>query len=215
MSIAAIQWAWTCHGCSPGAKLLLLALADHCHGTNGGECWPSMARLAEMTGLSKASICRHLAELEQRGHICRVRSNGYTSTVYRLQTTPPEASERESDACAEVARLAQVLAMTAAPLARVGDGNCGEVIRTVLEALSAQGLYVDPQTNRPPVKKAFIPQGLRKQVFERDAYRCVRCHTHVDLCVDHIQPESKGGTLEMANLQTLCRSCNSAKGARE
>jgi hypothetical protein len=106
MSIAANQWAWT-RRCSPGAKLLLLALADHCNGRPGGcECWPSMARLSDMTGFSKASICRHLAELEQQGHICRVRSTGRTSTVYRLQMAsqlsqnetvePPELSQNET-----------------------------------------------------------------------------------------------------------------------
>ena len=68
------------------------------------------------------------------------------------------------------------------------------------------------QTDRYRKKK--ISHQKRKQVFERDAYRCKHCETHFDLTVDHIIPESKGGTLSLSNLQTLCRSCNSSKGVK-
>lgn len=64
-------------------------------------------------------------------------------------------------------------------------------------------------------RKAAISNALRKAVFERDLYRCKHCGTHLNLSVDHIVPESKGGTLDMSNLQTLCRPCNSKKGARQ
>ncbi len=63
-------------------------------------------------------------------------------------------------------------------------------------------------------QKARISMSIRKQVFERDAYRCKHCGTWKDLTVDHIIPESKGGALDLDNLQTLCRSCNSKKGTR-
>lgn len=62
--------------------------------------------------------------------------------------------------------------------------------------------------------KARIPRSLRTAVFERDAYRCQHCGGWKDLRVDHIHPESLGGTLDMENLQTLCQSCNSRKGNR-
>ena len=64
-------------------------------------------------------------------------------------------------------------------------------------------------------RKAVIGQQLRTQVFERDAYRCVVCCAYRDLTADHIKPESKGGETSFANLQTMCRSCNSRKGVRE
>jgi 5-methylcytosine-specific restriction endonuclease McrA len=58
-------------------------------------------------------------------------------------------------------------------------------------------------------------RGIRpRDVFERDAYRCVVCGTWLDLTVDHIIPRARGGTNEFGNLQTLCRSCNSRKGTR-
>lgn len=63
-------------------------------------------------------------------------------------------------------------------------------------------------------KKAIIPRALRKLVFERDGHCCQHCGAGEHLRVDHIFPEVKGGTLDIDNLQTLCRSCNSKKGTK-
>lgn len=71
----------------------------------------------------------------------------------------------------------------------------------------------EPPKRRTTPKKP-IPNRLRRAVLERDAYRCRHCGTHIDLCVDHIYPESKGGPAELWNLQTLCRRCNTRKGTR-
>lgn len=62
-------------------------------------------------------------------------------------------------------------------------------------------------------RKRRINQVLRKEVFERDLYRCIACSTHLDLTLDHKIPESLGGQDTFENLQTMCRSCNSSKGA--
>lgn len=62
--------------------------------------------------------------------------------------------------------------------------------------------------------KKPISKSIRKQVFERDMYRCKTCDSHIDLCVDHIYPESKGGEAVLNNLQTLCKRCNSIKGSK-
>lgn len=123
---------------------------------------------------------------------------------------------READAYIAVERLAADLAEAAVPIKHIGDGNCGAVIEFVMCALVARGLYSDPYTRlKTPPKKQVIGNVLRTKVFEHDAYRCVHCAGHIDLCVDHIKPESKGGTLDFDNLQTLCRSCNSIKGSKE
>lgn len=126
-----------------------------------------------------------------------------------------EAIQRESDAREEVERLAIDLADAAAPIARQGDGNCGLVIEMVIQALAQRGLYRVPGSGPSPIySKKKIGHELRRKVFERDAYRCVHCGDHIDLTVDHIHPESKGGTLDMDNLQTLCRPCNCRKGVK-
>jgi 5-methylcytosine-specific restriction endonuclease McrA len=74
--------------------------------------------------------------------------------------------------------------------------------------------YENPVSESHLKKKRKISHSIQKKVWERDAYRCVNCGSHIDLTVDHIVPESKGGTLDMDNLQTLCRSCNSRKGTK-
>lgn len=66
----------------------------------------------------------------------------------------------------------------------------------------------------PLTRKIPIPPDIRWVVWERDNFTCKRCGIRKHLSVDHIIPESKGGTLDMGNLQTLCRGCNSSKGAR-
>lgn len=61
--------------------------------------------------------------------------------------------------------------------------------------------------------KEWIAASLRWEVWERDNFTCRRCGVRRDLSVDHIVPESKGGPTTLSNLQTLCRKCNSSKGA--
>jgi hypothetical protein len=52
-----------------------------------------------------------------------------------------------------------------------------------------------------------------RSLAERDGYACQKCGTTKDLHIDHIVPVARGGTNDLSNLQFLCRSCNSAKGA--
>lgn len=56
---------------------------------------------------------------------------------------------------------------------------------------------------------------VRSRIFARDGHHCLRCGSPEELTVDHIKPVVKGGGDEDENLQTLCRKCNSAKGASE
>lgn len=60
--------------------------------------------------------------------------------------------------------------------------------------------------------RVSIPEKLRKEVYERDGYKCVSCKKDSDLSVDHIRPVYRGGITELSNLRTLCKSCNSKKG---
>lgn len=59
-----------------------------------------------------------------------------------------------------------------------------------------------------------IPQDVRRLVYERDEFCCVICGSTDDLTLDHIYPWLLGGSDTEDNLRTLCRSCNSRKGAR-
>lgn len=65
-----------------------------------------------------------------------------------------------------------------------------------------------------PVSRAAIPADLRTLVYTRDGRSCQVCGTTEHLTLDHIHPKSLGGQDVLENLQTLCRPCNSRKGAR-
>lgn len=95
------------------------------------------------------------------------------------------------------------------PAAHFGDGRCGHYI-----ALLVQAMDVRPSERSRADGKARIPAALARQVMERDAYRCRHCGTWLDLTCDHVVAESRGGATALENLQTLCRPCNSRKGAR-
>lgn len=53
---------------------------------------------------------------------------------------------------------------------------------------------------------------LKKEIFTRDNFRCIKCGETSMLTIDHIKPQSEGGTDLPDNLQTLCLTCNAKKG---
>ena len=63
------------------------ALCDHAR-NDSGECWPSMARLAQILGKSVRTIQRHLQALKEAGvveFVERRRNKGrYSSYLYRV-----------------------------------------------------------------------------------------------------------------------------------
>lgn len=61
-----------------------------------------------------------------------------------------------------------------------------------------------------------IHRKMRDKVFKRDKYKCVFCGCDElgKLSVDHIHPYVHGGEDVFENFQTLCKSCNSKKGAK-
>ncbi|HCF2189380.1 TPA: HNH endonuclease [Pseudomonas aeruginosa] len=57
-----------------------------------------------------------------------------------------------------------------------------------------------------------VSPALRQAIFDRDDHECLSCGSRDKLSIDHIVPLAKGGDNGFDNLQTLCKSCNSAKG---
>lgn len=72
-------------------------------------------------------------------------------------------------------------------------------------------LYRIEGERRPRTK--FTP-AFRGAIYARDGFACLHCGARDNLTLDHIHPWSLGGSDEPGNLQTLCRPCNSRKGAR-
>jgi DNA-binding transcriptional ArsR family regulator len=116
MSHVATNWAFQQRGLTPIAFRILANLAD-CHNPANG-CFPSQAWLAERCEVHRASINRHLAELEDKGLICRERrqdagSKQQRSTRYYLGF--------ETDFASIVAQFRVADSDTAAPQSHVAD----------------------------------------------------------------------------------------------
>lgn len=75
-------------------------------------------------------------------------------------------------------------------------------------------------------EKDLIPRQLRRAIYDRDSHRCVYCgraegecpanepKSEGSLSLDHIIPESCGGTSSADNLVTACVPCNREKSDR-
>ena len=128
----------------------------------------------------------------------------------KVSEDDPEKAQEKAYRALE--RHAKAIARDCEMVSWIGDGNCGHILNRVIFHLSNAGLYKVPEPYKPTKKP--IPNKLRKQVFERDAYRCVKCGDHYDLEADHVFPESLGGETVLDNLQTLCKPCNCKKSNR-
>lgn len=62
--------------------------------------------------------------------------------------------------------------------------------------------------------RPWIPLWLRRRVYARDGHRCLDCGATEDLTLHHRWPWSLGGEDTEENLEVLCRSCNSKRGAK-
>ena len=106
MSNAAITWAWSLRPLndgqvdglrlSPGAKLVLLRLADAAN--DAFVCWPGQRLLAEETGFSERTVGQHIELLEELNLLSRMpvtKANGARfGTQYTLFVDRPPLTGR-------------------------------------------------------------------------------------------------------------------------
>lgn len=69
------------------------------------------------------------------------------------------------------------------------------------------------------MSKAYVSQALRERVSKQARYRCGYCLTSqkitgMQMDVEHIIPEARGGKTEEDNLWLACSACNDHKGDR-
>jgi hypothetical protein len=81
MSIEVMNWAWQQETPTASSKLVLLSLADHAN--SDGYCWPSMKRVAELSGLSVRQVSRIITELEALGLVSKAARRRGDSGHYR------------------------------------------------------------------------------------------------------------------------------------
>jgi len=67
-----------------------------------------------------------------------------------------------------------------------------------------------------PVQKIRFSTYRKHQesVFLRDGFKCVYCESTTKLTLDHVMPQSRGGSHDPENLVCCCSTCNSSKGTK-
>jgi holliday junction DNA helicase RuvB len=90
----------------------------------------------------------------------------------------------------------------------------GERIITPEVAESALKILAS-HDDRPEVKETrdAISSEVRREVWRRDAGKCVKCGSRERLEFDHIIPVAKGGGNTARNIELLCEICNRSKSA--
>lgn len=80
---------------------------------------------------------------------------------------------------------------------------------------------VDFEMQMPSVValKDYVPQNrspafTRFNLFLRDGFECVYCHSETELTFDHVVPRRLGGKTTWKNIVAACSSCNLKKGGR-
>lgn len=71
----------------------------------------------------------------------------------------------------------------------------------------------DSTSEVPDGRSRYVPENVKRAVWDRDDGRCVKCGGSENLEFDHDIPFSMGGSNAEKNIQLLCASCNRTKGA--
>ncbi len=92
MSVALINRVFEDEVLRPTERLVMLALADHAD--DSGECYPSMQRLMQRTGLTDRAIQNNVKRLVDAGYLSVETGGGRRqSNLYRLHLNPERRSE--------------------------------------------------------------------------------------------------------------------------
>lgn len=121
MSHRATNWAITQRGVEPAVKIVLWYLAD-CHNNHTGLCNPSQSRLAEDCEMSRRTVNRHLAKLEELGLIRRNRATN-SETMQRQSTEYELALDGIFDAADEAQIAPETGEDTPEPCANLAHGH--------------------------------------------------------------------------------------------
>lgn len=178
MSIEAMTWARKVKGLTPTQKLLLLLLADHASQQDGyGEdfvCWPKQELLAADANVSKRTVIRSLAEMEELGLIerrRRHRSDGSRAADLYVCNLDVSGDRRQGDRLSGDTDDASKVTLVSpqetkeepkevlplAPLARRSDDDEVHQFALIAEPLTPS---VPQKRSRPatPERKGVLPE---------------------------------------------------------
>jgi DNA-binding transcriptional ArsR family regulator len=174
MSIRATAWAWSVETASATHKLVLLALAEHAD--EAGHCWPSVPRMARMSGVSERTILRTLPEIEAAGLVdCERRSGRPTHYRLRISATieappaPPQplTQRHRSDDATPVMVSGEPLTARHGSERVTRDTVSPHPCHRVTPPLT--GCHGTPDTVSPEPSRTVIEPPVNRQLAPRDA----------------------------------------------
>jgi hypothetical protein len=175
LSHEASRLAWLTKEPQHGARLVLLALADH-HNATTNKCFPSVARLVETTRLERKAVIRGIAELERLGVIGTERKNGCHSR-YNLHFLD-QSQNGTGDKMGPVTKEDSTSPKMGRDRSQNGTRNRertgkepGKVLIGEPEERQPDASEAASATNTPPAKKnpATVPPKLRNKL-PKDRY---------------------------------------------
>lgn len=160
---------------------------------------------------NKAKIAQFVKELSQQG----IEKNQKQKEELKLRTFRQKVKKFYDVAIEE-----GLQDVSWVHIKRIGT-DLGEETKDILNLLTnavSVKLRERWETRTPP-KRKVLTKSIKIEIFRRDGYKCVECGRGKDespLHAHHIDsPILRGGTDEMANLLTLCESCNISIGERK
>jgi len=129
-------------------------------------------------------------------------------------TGMPQAWISVEDAASHIATRAVVWSLGDEPLAALRGGmNAATGRQSILEIPAIVALRGASRVNLFDQSPCYA----KSKVLRRDRHTCAYCGelaSELELTIDHIVPESRGGALSWMNTVAACRACNSIKANR-
>ena len=104
---------------------------------------------------------------------------------------------------------------------KIGDTTREGTLYTIIEPEKiplVQAIISTSETTKESLPEDYFHDiKKRKEIFERDEWRCQYCGDMLNednASLDHFIPQSMGGSNEKLNLRTCCLSCNSIKSGK-
>jgi len=134
------------------------------------------------------------------------------------------AGEKQCSKCEQVKELSEFLPTYTLPKQNTWQGWCRTCSNAYQAARVRRKYGEDPtpylaaaarRRTRAQENGGAVTAADMRAVFGHYGRACLRCGSMEKICLDHVVPIAGGGKNAAANLQPLCRSCNSKKGARK
>lgn len=155
-------------------KILLLVLMTY-ENKEDGFAYPSHSRLMKETGLSKITLLKCLNELEEKGHIKRVKEKGvnnkyYINSSHKISTTENDTSYKNDTTGSHKNDTLQVLYTSNKKEKEKNKTNLDKIIEAYTENDSLKETIKDFIKMRKTIKKPVTDRSLKLTLNKLDQY---------------------------------------------